>query len=416
MIEGVLVPPETRPAASRRAGAARVGRVGRAARVALAVAALAVGCRSQVPEPAPTPPPAAPPAAPPWNPPSADPSAPVLIRFEPASIDLGTIYYGPPVKTAATATNISGSDVLIADLKTSCGCTMAKIRTQDGTEIVAKAHPLGRLPDQPMVTLHPGDSLSLDIELAPPAAMKGPITKEVQFLFMDPKQPMAELTIHADVQLAYRVDPEFMNVGNVRKSGLVERTFTVTSELEGTWDITGFEAGTPGETLPPGMKFEVLDHEGGTRRVRMLWDGPRAVGSATVKIRVLIDGPAVPYADVATWGAVGSDIVVDNKGREPGQLNFDRIPVGGSATRTVVVTNMNPDVPYVLETIDIKSTRPQFIKVVPRVIQPGVLYEIDVTADAGIGEKLFRGQLVLHAQYPDDPARVVNFVGAVDLK
>jgi hypothetical protein len=342
------------------------------------------------------------------------PPAPAWVAFDPPSIDFGQVWYGAEMKHKAKLTNVSGADLAIAEIKTSCGCTLAKVHKKDGTEVVVKAHPPGAPPTEPFVTLAPDESLDIDVELQPPASMKARIEKFVQVLFMDKQHPMEQLPVRAQIGLAYSVEPDFVNVGIVRKSGVLQTTIKVTANVEGDWEITGFKSGDEGQELPAGMKFEVLDHEGKTRRVTMSWDGPRPVGSATNKVHILIDGPGVGWAEFATWGTVMSDIEFDNNDpRGQGPINFDTIEKGSKATRTLTITNRDPSVPYVIESVEVQSSKPQYFTTNVRTLQEGVSYAVDITCDSGIADPFFSGQIVVKAKHPEEPIKKVNFSGRV---
>jgi len=347
---------------------------------------------------------------------AAKPAAgPAMVAFDPPVIDFGQVWYGAEMKHKATLTNVSGAELPIAEIKTSCGCTVAKVHKKDGSEVAVKAHAPGAPPTEPFVTLAPGESLDVDVELQPPASMKARIEKYVQVVFMDKAHPMEQLPVRAQIGLAYIVEPDFVNVGIVRKSGVLKSTIKVTANVEGDWEITGFKSGDEGQERPPGMKFEVLDHEGKTRKITMNWEGPRPIGSATHKVRILINGPGVGWAEFATWGTVMSDIEFDNNDpRGQGPINFDLVEKDGTATRTLTITNRDPSVPYVVESVEVQSSKPQFFTTNIRTLEEGVSYAVDITCDGHIADPFFTGQIVVKAKHPEEPIKKVNFSGRVN--
>ena len=86
---------------------------------------------------------------------------------------------------------------------------------------------------------------------------------------------------------------------------------------------------------------------------------------------------------------------------------------GSKVKRTLKIKNSDPATPYKVTSVDIQAPKPEFFKTELRTIKEGEEYEVDVTADAAIQENFFRGNLVIRAEHPDLPNKVVPFHGWV---
>ena len=341
--------------------------------------------------------------------PAAVPPAPSFLQPSPEVVDFGDVFVGEPARGSVTLTNTSDGDRAVAQVHTSCGCTVATVHGPDGAEIPSKP----TNPELPIVTLHPGQSIKVDVEMMT-ANARGAVEKQLQIEPMDASLPKLQVPVRARVSQAFSVSPEQVNLEKISKSGPVEKLITIQSQVPGPWTIDGFSSGIDGHPLPADMQFNVLDKEGDTRRIQILSPGPRAVGPITLKVHVAIGHERVKGADFYVYGMVQPDVSFDTGNPNfPDSISFDQMEAGTKVTRTLKITNADRATPYVLESVEVQAPKPEFFTTAIRTIEPGISYEVDITADAAVNEAFFRGMLVLHAQHPDLKDRSIMFHGWV---
>ncbi|MBM3984417.1 MAG: DUF1573 domain-containing protein [Planctomycetes bacterium] len=337
------------------------------------------------------------------------PAAAQALLPEPAAVEFGDVFEGEGPHTTVTFTNKAQADFAVQRVATTCGCTAATVTGPDGVAVPAK--PI--VANQPVLVLKPGEAMSVGVELNT-AGQHGSVEKSLDVFSMEPGIPPVHVPVRARVSKAFVISPEQVNLGIVGKRGALERELTIQAQSIGDWSIEGFESGIEGRPLPEGLVIEALDKEGASRRIRLAFDGPRAVGPIMTKVRVKVDHERVKTIDFFVYGTVQSDVVFSSGNPNfPETISFDQIEPGTKVTRTVTVTNHDPATPYALTGVDIQAPRPEFFATSVRTLQEGVKYEIDVTADSAIAENFFRGNLVVRANHPDMPTRVVSFHGWV---
>ncbi|MHC4845385.1 MAG: DUF1573 domain-containing protein [Planctomycetota bacterium] len=328
---------------------------------------------------------------------------------KPAALDFGDIYDGEAAMGEVTLTNAGETDWAVQQVKTSCGCTVATVHGPDGAEVPSRP----RTDRLPVVTLKPGESMTVGVELTT-ANQHGSVEKQLQIYPIDTSINTVNVPVRARVTKAFAISPPNLNLQTISKSEAIDRIITVQAQSVGEWTIDGFTNAIEGQPLPEALNFEVLDEEGPSRRVRMTTSGGLSVGTLTTKVRVKIGHERVSFVDFYIYGMVEADVRFDTGSETtPGSLSFDKIEVGSKVTRTITITNHDTDNPYVLESADIQSPDPEFFETTIRTLEEGISYEVDVTVDGALGEGFFRGNLVLRAQHTDVPTRSISYHGWV---
>lgn len=331
------------------------------------------------------------------------------LQAEPAAIEFGDVFEGEAPHATVTFTNGGAADFKVQQVRTTCGCTVATVTGPDGVEVPAK--PLQA--DQAILVLQPGQSMKVGVEMHT-AGQHGAVEKGLQVHSLEPGSQPVNVPVRARVSKAFVLSPDQVNLGTIAKRGVVERELVIQAQAVGDWTIEAFESGIEGRPLPPSLNFEVLDREGASRRIRMAYDGPRSVGPITTKVRIKLGHERVKSLEFFLYGQVQSDVVFNSGNPNfPETISFDQMDPGTKVTRTLTVTNHDPDTPYTITSVDIQSPKPEFFATTVRTLVEGQQYEIDVTADAAIAENFFRGNLVVRANHPDMPTRPVPFHGWV---
>ncbi len=330
------------------------------------------------------------------------------LTADPAVVEFGDVFEGEAPRTTVTFTNQGAADYRIREVRPTCGCTVATVTGPDGVNVPARP-----TSNQPVLVLKPGESMKVGVELIT-ANQRGAVEKSLQVHDIDPAQPVISVPVRARVSKAFALTPEQVNLGMIAKRGVIERELTIQAQSIGDWTVDGFESGIEGRALPTGLRFEVLDTEGPTRRIKLIFDSPRTVGAVTAKVRARVSHERVKSIDFFIYGQVQPDVIFNTgEANFPESISFDQIDPGTTVTRKLTITNHDPDTPYKVVSIDIQAPKPEFFKTKLNTVEEGLRYEVEISADSAIAENFFRGNLVVRAQHPDLPNKVVPFHGGV---
>ncbi|MFH0946350.1 MAG: hypothetical protein V2A76_14225, partial [Planctomycetota bacterium] len=92
---------------------------------------------------------------------------------------------------------------------------------------------------------------------------------------------------------------------------------------------------------------------------------------------------------------------------------FQVIPFGESRTRTIEITNGDPELPYVIASVELDSKYQELISVELETLEVGKHYKIHLTTDPKLDARFFRGVVKVKAEHQDIPVKEVNFHGWV---
>lgn len=342
------------------------------------------------------------------------------LSADPAEVDFGDAYQGEVLVQEVIFTNTGSEPFPVLRIQTSCGCTVAKLFGPNDTELPTKPRN-----NQPIVVLAPGEQLKTNVEFKT-AGKHGQVEQRMQVHHTDPKVTPASVPVKVRVSKGIEITPAWVNLGNVAKSERREQIVTISSLDLGDWKVTGFESQIEEQPLPEWLSFEVLPvpepEEGinaapvlsNERKVKIIVDGELPVGAISPRVRILVDHERIGHVDFTITGIVQSNVTFKaGEGPLAQNINFDKVAPDAKVTRTVVIENLEPEAPYLLESADLLTSKKDFFSTEIRTIEAGVKYEVDITVDGAIGDPFFRGSLVLRADHPDEPSKMLPFHGWV---
>ena len=342
------------------------------------------------------------------------------LSADPAVVDFGDAYKGEVLIQEVLFTNTGSEPYPVLRIQTSCGCTVAKIYGPNDTELPTKPRN-----NQPIVVLAPGEQLKTNVEFKT-QGKHGLVEQRMQLHHTDPKVTPASVPVKVRVSKGIEVTPAWVNLGQIAKSERREQVITVSSLDLGDWTVTGFESQVAEQPLPEWLSFEVLpvpEPEQGVnappvltneRKVKVIVQGPLPVGAISPRVRVRVDHERIDHVDFTITGIVQSNVTFKaGEGPMAQNINFDKIAPEDKVTRTVTIENLEPATPYLLESADLLTSKEDFFVTELRTIEEGVKYEVDITVDGAIGDPFFRGSLVLRADHPDEPSKMLPFHGWV---
>ncbi len=342
--------------------------------------------------------------------PPADAAAPFpgKITAKPDVIDFGDVFDGEELQDTIRFINDGDEDWPVQRVATSCGCTVATLLGPDGANI-----PNSPRPETALIILAPGEALTVEVHFNT-AGQQGIVEKHVELVHIDPLVSPLKIPVKARVSRAIVVSPTVISFSSVGKRERTEKQILVESQDIGPWKISGFETAIPSMPLPDFLSFEVEEQSETSQKIRVILDGARPVGTISAKVRINIEHDRIKYGEFFVSGIVEPDVTFNSGNPQmPKIISFDQLKPGTKTTRTLTIQNRDPDTPYLLQSYDLFTEKSEFFAVEIRAIEKGVHYEVDVTANAAIDQRFFRGTLVLKADHPDLPQKTVPFHGWV---
>jgi hypothetical protein len=336
------------------------------------------------------------------------PTAGPHLVADPPKVDFGEAFEGETLIQGVKITNIGNLAWSLSRIQTSCGCTVTKLYGPDGAELPTRAKP-----GQPLVVIEVGQSIETSVEFKT-EGKHGAVNQHMQLYNTDTTIPPLQVPVSVKVNRALSITPRWVNLQSISKTAHVEETVVLEALEIGDWKIAGFTSQIAGQTLPDYLSFEVLDETGPTRRIKLTIEGKLPHGTLSPRVRILIDHDRIDHVDFTITGIVKPDVTFDS-GQTAFQenINFEQFGKDETVTKTLTITNKDPSIPYLLESIDLLTQHKEFFetKIVSR--DEGNTYKIEITVDGKIGAPFFRGSLVLRAKHPDLPQKMIPFHGWV---
>jgi Protein of unknown function (DUF1573) len=253
---------------------------------------------------------AAPPAAKPEGP------QPKVVTIEEGK-NVGTVVKGEAIEYAFRVRNDGKGDLVINDVKPSCGCTIGKF------DKVIKPGQEGKI------------TLTIDTK-----AFSGPISKTAVVLTNDPAKPQFSLSLSAYVKPYVEVVPW----GFFRIQGLVGEE--ITSDLILGSDEPNFKPvkievpqSYLSATLAPATEKERVEGKGKTQwKVTLKADKTSPAGIPSGEVKVITGIAKQPELVIKVSGIINESV-----GILPSQVTFGTFdPKDGGITREIDVVNRNP--------------------------------------------------------------------------
>jgi hypothetical protein len=305
-----------------------------------------------------------------------DQANPPRIEIANPVFNFGTALEGQHVTHDFVIKNAGKTDLIITNVHTSCGCTVAT---------PAKKH------------LTPGESVELPVTFDT-SFQKGAKVREITIFTNDPKSPQTIVTLQGSVKLLVEADPSEVNFDKVHSGSSANRDLVVS-------DLTA------------GKDFHVGSITNSNSNIKVA-RSPRADGKPGVKLEVALLGsmPIGPFDDtidivtnrrplqVHVFGQVTGDLNLD-----PAQISFGIVPHGQSALRIVKLTN---DSGRPVQVTAVSSTN-QSVDAKVEPIAAGKAYKITVELRRNTPDGQLRGQLAIKTDNPSQSTLTVPFYGII---
>lgn len=146
------------------------------------------------------------------------PGARPKLRLEPANVELGEVYYGDSITGSLEIHNDGEADLVIADVKSSCGCTAAPLADADKV-------------------IPPGRSVTLPITMTPKSTAS-PLMKYLQIQTNDPDGRNVSVPVQCRVKVGAVAEPKYVLFRDAKMGDTPSQTIKVTSKNGEPFRIT----------------------------------------------------------------------------------------------------------------------------------------------------------------------------------
>jgi hypothetical protein len=235
------------------------------------------------------------------------------LRLDPTSKDLGVVPLGVDTSASFTLTNVGGSDLRLANLRTSCGCTLANLSTE---------------------VISPGSTATVAVTLRIPMH-PGAVAQTITFETNDPEHAAERLGVRAQARWAVEANPPAIFVGSIPPGGTVTRDVELFSPLGRAFEITGFQA-------PPRVAVEAIKESGRPgHRYRVTVQGASTPGAFGAAVQFATSCPERAQVSVPFGGEVVGQKVT------PKMLVLEPAPVGSIVNARCFVTSYTKTLPEI---------------------------------------------------------------------
>jgi hypothetical protein len=159
--------------------------------------------------------------------------APPVLFIENAKHDFGSVFLGEEVTHTFTLHNKGGSNLVISQIKPSCGCTYV-----DHDKVIA-----------------PGKSGSVTLKIDTRRLRAGKQAKTAEVFSNDPKAPKEKLLIEGSVATIFTVNPEYPRIEAVRGTANPSTVIALEKTVDKPFKVSGVSVvktpAAPGSTAAP---------------------------------------------------------------------------------------------------------------------------------------------------------------------
>lgn len=234
------------------------------------------------------------------------------IVFEEQTYNFGKIYIGEIVEHGFKFKNQGSAELLVKNVKSSCGCTAA---------LVSKSHLLKDETGEVQVKFNPGRYV-------------GMVSKSVTVYSNDPESSSVKLTIAGEVIEEVSVNPRLLSFGIIRKGDSSTRSVEVKTIPELKIKVKKVES--------PNPYISFTDNKAdkdGTNRFQVTFSNYEYIGKFTGVIFIYTSSNRQERLDIPFSGEVIGDITF-----YPEIVSFGQITQEQDANKSVILNIVNNDV------------------------------------------------------------------------
>ncbi len=323
----------------------------------------------------------------------------------PEKIELGTILCGEVVMRRITLRNGSNRAFSLGAIRFTCGCAIPLITLPNG-----KTRTPRRGDKPPICTMKPGESVTVELEFQAHVP-SGIVTHQIYFSAMDPAEPTLALPITADVRPAFILEPRRFDLGRVSCRKQHESRLIIRSTGAGPFRITGISG------LPPFLSCryrEMKEAAAPTWQLDLTVARNAPDGRHSCFLIVALENEKIRSLKIPISLKVEPEITFITAGGGE-SINFGVLRDGEEAYGEVDIFNLDPEVPYEIEDVNLESADREFLDARLHVLEAGKRYKITLRVKPGIRKRFFRGRIVILSSHADLKRKEIPFKGWISL-
>lgn len=341
--------------------------------------------------------------------PASESIGPRIHVAEPAH-DFGPVLQGEVEEHTFRIENTGDQDLDINFMRPNCGCAVARMMYGDPpVEIeIPKNFLIG---SRPLVTLKPNEHLDVEVRYDSSGQPPRTLRKHIEVLSSDPNTPRLQLELVAHVQLSVTIQPREIKFDYVPRGVGATTETIVRAAPDFAFELTGVE----NQDAVFSAAIDPLEEKDGKAwRVKVTIAKDAPVGNHSTTLLLRNDHERLDPLKLVVTAAVSPPVRFDTKNQFNSQLlDFKRITAGHAHSRQIVVTNMDPSVPYRITGVEVDSPVKEFVTTEVETVEEGVSYKVNVTVSEQIDARFFKGTIRILADHPEAPETNIVFSGSV---
>lgn len=308
---------------------------------------------------------------------TSKPAAPPKIQFDRVVYDFGVTSQVQSVTGTFTFQNAGEAELQVQKPAPSCGCTVAGVK-----------------PDR----LKPGEKGELVFTLNL-GNIRGAVEKHITVPSNDPQTPSVNLTIKANVQQVFEVNPAQVQIGAVRQ-GMITNIAVVLKRLDGKGlNISRTDATS--SLLRP--KVEPIEESNGTAaRIVIEVEAEGVPRQISDMVRVYLDDLTQPAVTIPVYGRLLGAIALSPEvlyWGVPDAAHWPQTSAEGITTRRIIVESLETAPPLQLTNVT-SNVKELNVSVVP--VTAGKTYSLVATLSEPPKASL-QGNITFETNLPSQP-------------
>jgi len=325
-------------------------------------------------------------------------------------VDFGPLIAGEVRTHQFLLRNEGQKTVRVLKVHPECGCTLARLETTEGEEILPQGQSAGRT--MSLASLPPGGECYVGIELNTANQRSGPLRKLVTVTSDDPLHSQIDLHLQADLRVPFSIEPFAVTFGTVKQGETPRRTVIVRPADIGPVEIEAFSE------LPPFLEAshrKVAGEDGESHfelELRVRPDAP-ARGMSTGQVVARVENAVVREFSFKVLATIQPRIRFDTGDLDNREhVDFGFLPLGQPVTRSIEIFNENESVPYPITAIEVDSRPPGIVEAKLLTLEEGRRYRVELAArfDQATTRSVL-GSVTIQSSHPDLPMKRILFAG-----
>jgi hypothetical protein len=302
------------------------------------------------------------------------------IEFDQKTFDFGQVLAGKKVTHTYKFRNAGKSDLVIAEVSTSCGCTAA-------------------LPSKKVV--RPGEESGIEVSFDT-ALRKKLQSKTIKVKSNDPESETVTLVIEGNVIPAVEAEPDYVSFSSsIRRGAGAEQEVRLFSTLKKPFKILEMHSNVPEVVVGEPKPYQKDEEAGYLLKVRLVPEA--APGQYSGKITFRLDHPEMEVFEIMFYGRVWGAVLP-----EPSYFVYGNVASGQPATKVVTLSKLTPG--FKVTTVEIPS---EHYKAEVKTVEEGKKLEVHLTVLETMPVGRVSGKVIVKTDLDGEPPVELMVYGRV---